>query len=262
MQAMREVDKLGAAIEIDAVSKRFRRSGTSIEVLHRVSFAVKPGEIVSILGVSGVGKSTLLSVVAGLTGADEGTVTVDGLANTEARKAGYFGLMPQAPALLPWRSALDNVRLPHQVNRSSITAHVDPEEALSMVGLTDLARAMPRQLSGGQATRVAMARAIASGAPVLLLDEPFASLDELTRAGLHRQLLEIWRKRRSTILLVTHDITEAVLLSDRVVVLRGSPATVAADIAVTFDRPRRDALEKGELRELFENIRTKIGALE
>ncbi len=235
-------------IHLHDVSKVFRTKGQTVHALDRVALDVAPGEFVSLIGPSGCGKSTLLRVVGGLMAGDRGDVVVDGEAPDRARRHKKFGFVPQAPALLPWRSVRSNVRLLDQVNRrgadhESLSAG-ETDELLTRVGLDGFADAMPAELSGGMQQRVALVRAFVLGAPVLLMDEPFSALDEITRVDMRYLLLDIWEQRRSTVLFVTHSIPEAVILADRVVVLAPRPGRVLDVIDVPLPRPRHEAQEE------------------
>jgi NitT/TauT family transport system ATP-binding protein len=229
-------------VRLHDVSKSFGHRGGPVLAVAGVDLDVRPGEFVSLLGPSGCGKSTLLRLVGGLLAADRGTVTVAGADPAVARRAKRFGFVPQSPALLPWRTVRQNVRLLTEVNRraapSEQLADADTVALLDEVGLGDFLDAYPRELSGGMQQRVALVRAFALRAPILLMDEPFAALDEMTRAEMRYLLLGLWDHHHATVLFVTHSIAEAVMLSDRVVVLTPRPGRVAAIEAVTLPRPR------------------------
>jgi NitT/TauT family transport system ATP-binding protein len=215
---------------------------------------VADGEFVSVIGPSGCGKSTLLRLVAGLLDPDDGQVTVNDLPPRDARRAKRFGLVPQTPALLPWRTVRDNITLLSEVNRqvAGPAASADSTDLLvDAVGLRGFELARPSELSGGMQQRVALARAFALGAPVLLMDEPFASLDEITREDMRFLLAEVWSEattsgERRTVLFVTHAIEEAVILSDRVVVLSARPGRVIGEELVRLPRPRIAEMEDSE----------------
>ncbi len=231
----------GPLVRLDGVTKSFARRGTPLRAVAGVDLAVERGEFVSLIGPSGCGKSTLLRLVGGLLAADGGTVTVGGESPALARQTKRFGFVPQTPGLLPWRTVRQNARLLTQVNRSAGAGGLGDVETIALlgeVGLGDFLDAYPRELSGGMQQRVALVRAFALGAPILLMDEPFAALDEMTRAEMRYLLLGLWERHEATVLFVTHSIAEAVMLSDRVAVLTPRPTTVASIEPVTLPRPR------------------------
>jgi ABC-type nitrate/sulfonate/bicarbonate transport system ATPase subunit len=202
-----------------------------------LSLDVTAGEFVSIVGPSGCGKSTLFSVLTGVERADAGEVLVDGRPAELGSPA--FAWMPQRDCLLPWRRVDRNVSLGLEVDRvPRAEARRRAAELLSSFGLADFARSWPTQLSGGMRQRVALARTVAPGREVLLLDEPFGALDAFTRTELQLWLERIWELQRWTVLLITHDVREAVLLSDRVLVLGPRPTRVELEVPVPLPRPR------------------------
>jgi ABC-type nitrate/sulfonate/bicarbonate transport system ATPase subunit len=210
-----------AAVAVDALSKTFDARGGPVPALRDVSFAVRRGETLGIVGPSGCGKSTLLEVICGLEPPTAGSVAVEGLC----------ALMPQRDLLLPWRSALDNAALSAQLQGASKAQARHRALALfERFELVDFARARPAELSGGMRQRVAFARTLLAGRPVLLLDEPFASLDSITRAELQEWLLEALADEPRTTLLVTHDIEEALFVCDRVLVMSRRPGTIRLEI--------------------------------
>lgn len=219
-------------LTVDRVSRTYP-NGT--QALENVSLRVDAGEIVAIVGGSGCGKSTLMRLVSGLDRATDGHVEVDGTVIDGPHPA--VGIVFQEPRLLPWLSVADNIAF-------GLTDLPKPEQdarvkaALAKVGLADYGRAWPRELSGGQAQRVAIARALVARPSVLLLDEPFSALDAFTRADLQNHLLDLWADTRPTLVLVTHDIEEALVLADRVVVMRPRPGRIASVTAVDLARPR------------------------
>lgn len=227
-------------IEITGVSKRFR----SVEALAAIDLVVEPGEVVTLLGPSGSGKTTLLRIVAGLDEPTSGTVRIGDASPHDARAAKRIGFVPQSPALLPWRTVRANARLLLDVNRAAGTPNgTDPVDLLAEVGLAEFADAYPHELSGGMQQRVAIVRAMALGAPLLLMDEPFAALDEITRADMRHLLARLCERVATTVLFVTHSIAEAVFLSDRVAVLSARPGRLVAVEPVDLPRPRRPELE-------------------
>jgi NitT/TauT family transport system ATP-binding protein len=228
-------------VQIQNVSQQFVSRGQTLVALRDVDLRIRPGEFVSLIGVSGCGKSTLLQLVAGLQTPAQGELLLAGRPPAEVRARRAIGWMSQQAALLPWRTVLENVRLPLLVNRrAAAPATPSPAELLQMVGLADFAGAYPHTLSGGMQQRVALARTLAIGASLWLMDEPFAALDELTREALALELLALWRRFRPTVLWVTHHLGEAVRLSDRLVVLSPRPGTVAGEIRIDLPHPRDD----------------------
>lgn len=234
-------ESVGAAssIVLDHVAKSFvSSSGQSIEAVSDVSFDIARGEFVSIIGPSGCGKSTILKMIAGVVQPTSGNILVENTTPDLARRARKTGIVFQDPVLLPWRTIEKNVALPAEI------AKVKPEEGLSarsllkMVGLGGFEGSMPSELSGGMKQRAAIARALILSPTIFLLDEPFGALDELTRQQMNFELLRIWGESDTTALLITHSISEAVLLSDRVIVMSPRPAHIAKIIDVTLPRPR------------------------
>jgi NitT/TauT family transport system ATP-binding protein len=228
-------------IVLDNVQLVYGRPGhaRSVEALRDVSFAVGRQQFLSIVGLSGCGKSTLLKIVSGLLPATGGSLWVDGRAPDEARQRRAFGFVFQSPVLLPWRSALDNVALLLEVQgvprgeRHDVARHY-----LELVGLEGFEQHHPRELSGGMQQRVAIARAMTLDPEILLMDEPFGALDAITRDRMAFELLDICQKSQKTVLFVTHSVSEAVLLSDAVVVLTPRPGQVQAIRAIDLPRPR------------------------
>ncbi|GAB4216558.1 MAG: ABC transporter ATP-binding protein [Synechococcales cyanobacterium] len=219
--------------EVVNVSKVFPNGFVGLQNIH---LSIQPGEIVSLVGTSGCGKSTLLRILSGLDHPSEGQVKVDGQLITEPHPE--VGIIFQDPRLMPWLSVLDNIQfgIRHlaKVERIALV-----EAALHKVNLEKFIHHLPRQLSGGMAQRVAIARALVGKPSILLLDEPFSALDAFTRMKLQDHILDIWTEDQLTMVLVTHDIEEALLLSDRVVVLRPNPGHIHTVIHVDLPRPRR-----------------------
>ncbi|MDQ2673202.1 MAG: ABC transporter ATP-binding protein [Chloroflexota bacterium] len=223
----------GLRVQLDAVAMRFGR----LTALEDCSAAIDAGSFTVIIGPNGSGKSTLLRLVAGLLVPTSGTVLVGG---SEPRAGdGRVGLCFQQPRLVPWRSTVDNVALPLEVaGIGAAERRSRAEEALERVGLASAAHLRPRELSGGMAQRAALARALIDDPPVLLLDEPFSALDALTRETFDRELQRLWQERRRTVILVTHSVSEAVSLADRVLVMTPRPGRVARVVEVDLPRPR------------------------
>jgi NitT/TauT family transport system ATP-binding protein len=222
-------------IDIRALSARFTSHLGELDALDEVSFDVQRGEFVCLVGPSGCGKSTLLRIVAGLLSPSSGEVRIDGVPQSSPDRT--IGLVFQQPTLLPWRSVRGNVALPLQLPGAyAVEERVD--ELLALVGLLDFAEEYPANLSGGMAQRAAIARALAQNPEVLLLDEPFGALDALTREYMAGELLRIWEQTHGTVLMVTHNVEEAALLADRVVVLSSRPGRVIEVVGVPLARPR------------------------
>lgn len=225
----------GGVLEIERLAKSF---GTK-PVLTDVSFQVAKGEIVGLVGPSGSGKSTLLSQLTGAQRPDAGSIRYDGV--PIADRARPFAFMPQRDVLLPWRRILDNAAIGLEVaGHSRRDARAKASELLAPFGLEGTEELYPRQLSGGMRQRVSFLRTVVQRRPVLLLDEPFGALDAITRDELQRWLLDIWAENRWSILLITHDIREAIRMSDRVLVL-SAPGTITGEVEVTRDIPRGDS---------------------
>jgi NitT/TauT family transport system ATP-binding protein len=230
-------------VVIDGVGKTFRRAGRRTVALAGVSLEVGAGDLVCLLGPSGCGKSTLLRIVAGALEPDEGTVTVGGQLVTGP--SADRGMLFQTPMLFPWLTTRKNVLFGPRAQRASgLHERDDPEldaeadQILSTVGLGGFGDAFPHELSGGMRHRAAFARAIVTRPSLLLMDEPFGALDAITRVRMHEFLLSMWEQYRTTIIFVTHDIEEAVLLGDRVAVMGGRPPGITRVIDVPLGRPR------------------------
>ena len=215
----------------------------TIPALADINFEIGPGQFVSIVGPSGCGKSTLLRLIAGLVRPSTGQISVAGDRPAIARKAARLSFVFQDATLLPWRSVRDNVRLPLELerrprhDRNGMVSRI-----LSVVGLSEFERRYPNELSGGMKMRASLARALVTEPELLLLDEPFGALDDMTRQMLNEELTNLWAARGWTGVFVTHNISEAVFLSQRVLVMSARPGRIVADIRVPFESPRRPEL--------------------
>jgi len=251
----------GPAISIRNASVVFGEDDDRVVALSDISIDFDAGDLVTVLGPSGCGKSTLLRLVADLVPAADGSVSVFGKGPEAARRAREFAFVFQDATLLPWRSAIDNVRLPLEVGGGAgIEQHTSPEELLALVGLEGRENALPHELSGGMRQRVSIARALVCKPKILLMDEPFGALDEITRDKLNEELLRIWQQTGTTILFVTHSIPEAAFLGQKTLVLSANPGRVLSYFEIDLPRQRqlsiRDSVEfikiTGHLRSLLE----------
>jgi ABC-type nitrate/sulfonate/bicarbonate transport system ATPase subunit len=228
-------------LSLQRVSKTFNGE-RPVQALAEISFDIRQGEFVSLIGQSGSGKSTLCNLIAGLLTPDSGEIRLDGrLINGQT---GHVGYMLQRDLLMPWRSVLQNVILGAEIARQPLEqARQRARALLPLFGLEGFADAYPRQLSGGMRQRAALLRTILMERPLLLLDEPFGALDALTRREMQNWLLTVWTQLQPTVLFVTHDVREAALLSDRILVLSARPGRLIADVPIALPRPRRESDE-------------------
>ncbi len=249
-------------ISIQGLDVRYRTRAGWVTALEGLDLEVPPRSFVSVVGPSGCGKTTLLKVVSGILRPSRGRVLLDGAPLETLRLEGQVGFVFQRPLLLPWRTALDNVVLASEIVQKTVPRPVRAAEArrwLGITGLTGFEDRLPHELSGGMQQRVALSRALVFRPRILLMDEPFAALDEITREVLQGELLKIWSHIENTILFITHSISEAVLLSERVVVLSARPGRVLEILDIPFPRPRTEALRaEREFTELVEHIRGKL----
>ncbi|MFZ4813814.1 MAG: ABC transporter ATP-binding protein [Phototrophicaceae bacterium] len=237
---------MSSSIRLQNVSVTYSTpGGKSLLALGAVSLTIEPGTFVSLVGPSGSGKSTLLRVMGGLLKASKGEALLDG--NLVKKPSTRVGMMFQEANLMPWRNVRDNIALPLELDRQPKSVrYAAVEELLPILGLVSFADSYPGELSGGMAQRVALGRVLVQQPDVLLLDEPFGALDALTREQVSGDLLRIWANLRQTVVMVTHDINEAVWLSDRVIVFSPRPGRIIRDINVNLPRPRLRAMTYSE----------------
>jgi NitT/TauT family transport system ATP-binding protein len=225
----------GLAVSLRGVTKVY---DSGVMALGPLDLDVGRGEFVSLLGPSGCGKSTALRLIAGLSAPTSGAVGVSHRAG-QARAGHSIGFVFQEPTLMPWVSVRENVRLPLKLAHAPVAeANARISEALAQVGLTEFADAFPRELSGGMKMRVSLARALVTDPDILLMDEPFAALDEITRFRLNNDLLSLWRSLRKTVIFVTHSVFESVYLSQRVIVMTSRPGRLSAEVRIDAPEPR------------------------
>jgi NitT/TauT family transport system ATP-binding protein len=260
---MTDHNPTGPVVRIAGVDKTFSRDGQVVtKALDAIDLDVARGEFVSLIGPSGCGKSTLLRIVGDLTSPSSGTVSVNGKTAAQARRDRDYGMVFQAPVLFDWRSVEDNVKLPLEIlGWSAERRSARAREMLHLVELDDFLKHHPYQLSGGMQQRVAIARALAFEPSILLMDEPFGALDEMTRERMNGEVLRIWEQTGTTILFVTHSIPEAVFLSSRVVVMSPRPGRITTVIDVDLPRPRtEDSRESRRYFELVTAVREALRA--
>ncbi|HEX2581363.1 MAG TPA: ABC transporter ATP-binding protein [Dongiaceae bacterium] len=250
-------------IAIAGLGLTFFTEDGPVEALSKIDLAVRPGEFISLIGPSGCGKTTLLRIIADLEQPSEGSIQVNGLSPSANRLARGYGYVFQAPALFPWRSVAGNVALPLEImglGRAERDQRV--QKYLDLVSLSDFRRKFPWQLSGGMQQRVSIARALSFEPQLLLMDEPFGALDEITRDRLNVELLRLWEKTQKTVIFVTHSIPEAVLLSSRIVVMSARPGRIVDIIESTLPRRNRslDSRDMPEAHALAHRVRLGLKA--
>lgn len=226
-------------IAIEHLTKTFHGDAGQVTALSDVTLTIAPGEFISLIGPSGCGKSTLMRLIGDLTEPTSGSIAIKGKSPGQARKDRDYGIVFQAPVLYNWRSVQRNVELPLEImGIDAVERTRRASEMLSLVRLGDFARAYPWQLSGGMQQRVAIARALVFSPSILLMDEPFGALDEITRERMQQELLQLWSRTGATVIFVTHSIPEAVFLSDRVVVMSPRPGRIDSIVDIDLARPR------------------------
>ncbi len=251
------------AVRLEGINKSFPvKGGEPTVALEDISLDVAPAEFVSLIGPSGCGKSTLLRIVGDLIPPSDGSVHVNGKVADQARRDRDYGMVFQAPVLFDWRTVEANVRLPLEImGRSGGEQRRRAQEKLDLVGLADFLGPYPHQLSGGMQPRVAIARALVFEPALLLMDEPFGALDEMTREHLNDEVLKIWARTGTTILFVTHSIPEAVFLSTRVVVMSPRPGRISDIVDIDLPQPRNELIrESDRYFELVTQVREALRA--
>lgn len=244
---------------VSELSAVFSNGNGGLRALENLSFEVCAQEFVCVLGPSGSGKSTLLRILAGLLPPTHGEVLYQGAPLIGPRRG--VGFVFQKPSLMPWRTVLQNITLPLELQGLPLQARLaQAQELVEQVGLQGFEDALPRDLSGGMAQRVAIARALVHDPDILLLDEPFGGLDALTRERMGAELLRIWQGRRKTVIMVTHSISEAIYLSDRVLVLSPRPGKLRLNLPIHFPRPRLENIRySADFGALAQQVREAIG---
>ncbi len=250
----------GLAVQVAGASVVFETNDGPVHALKNVSLDIAEGEFVSFIGPSGCGKTTLMRVIADLEQVSSGTVLVNGVSAAEARQSGAYGYVFQAPALYPWRSVLRNVTLPLEIKgMGAAERKAVAMRQLENVGLAGFEGKFPWQLSGGMQQRVSIARALGFEPKILMMDEPFGALDEITRDRLNEQLLQLWAKERRTVIFVTHSIPEAAFLSSKIVVMSARPGRVIDVIASNLPANRTlDIRESPEFVDIAHRIRVAL----
>lgn len=246
-------------LKVEKLSAVFENNNGGLKTLEDISFSIQESEFVCLLGPSGSGKTTLLRILAGLLSPTEGSVYLDDEEITEPRPG--VGIVFQQANLMPWRTVYENIILPLEVKENFKGNDFQlVHDLIKLVGLEGFEEMLPRDLSGGMAQRVAIARSLINDPDILILDEPFGALDAITREKMGEELLRIWNTNHKTVLMVTHDVSEALYLADRVLVLTDRPAKINLDLKVDLPRPRHDEMRyTPEFGELVKILRQAIG---
>jgi NitT/TauT family transport system ATP-binding protein len=248
-------------LQANQISHFYGRPGNYTQALENVSLGMQPGEILAIVGASGCGKSTLLRILAGLVKPTAGNIAIEGMSPIEYRRSQGIGFAFQKPLLFPWRTAIQNIVLPAEINSKFVGyEHYDRAGQLTeMLGIAGFENCYPHQLSGGMLQRVAIARALMNQPKLLLLDEPFSALDEITRENLWLDFSQIWRTQGLSVLLVTHSTQEAVFLSDRILVMSRRPGSIQAAFSVDLPGNReRSLMIYPKFLELCEKVKSNL----
>ena len=245
-------------LKVKDLSTTFQNDKAGLHVLDQINFKVIESEFVCILGPSGSVKSTLLRIIAGLLPYSQGEIELDGEILNGPRPG--VGMIFQNSNLMPWRTVIENIQLPISLQNGNILDADSPQKLIDLVGLQGFEDVLPRDLSGGMAQRVAIARALVQNPDLLLLDEPFGALDAITRERMGEELLRIWNADQKTVIMVTHNISEALYLADRVLVLSDRPANISLDLEVTLSRPRKEEMRyTKEFGQFAKQLRAAIG---
>jgi len=259
---MQQIKENEPIIQLKEVSKKFKTRYQYVEVLKNISFEVFSNDFVSIIGPSGCGKSTLLRIISGLTHQSSGQVLIEKKTPLDYRKEKNFGFVFQDAVLFPWRNSQKNVKLPLEILKKGTDKQQKQraDKFLELVRLRGFEKAYPVQLSGGMMQRVSIARALVYNPSILLMDEPFGALDEMTRQELNLELLHVWNNIKTTIIFVTHNLREALLLSDRIILLSDRPSQIKDIVKVTLPRPRNLKTQISlEFQQQLEKIKAKGG---
>jgi NitT/TauT family transport system ATP-binding protein len=246
-------------IEFHDLTHTFNGSEPARQALQGINFSVQAGSFVAIIGPSGCGKSTLLRILANLVQPSSGSARISGLSPAEFSSRRRLGWMAQQPALLPWLTVRENVGLAQRFHPCGMPSKMTPDQALEMVGLLEAANNYPAVLSGGMQQRLALARLLSLDLDLWLMDEPFAALDELTRSALAQELALRWQPLQPTVLWITHNIQEAVLLADRILVLSPAPGKLVADVPVTLPHSRN--AESNDFQQLVGQVRRQLSLM-
>lgn len=254
---------LESSIRIIDLSHTYtHENGEIVQALNNINLTLTKGEFVSIVGPSGCGKSTLMNIAGGLTEPTRGAVRIDEKPVLDALRMRKIGMVFQNPVLFPWRNTNENIRLPFElIGESSGSTGLKISALLDLVKLRGFGNSFPNELSGGMRSRVAIARSLALEPSILLMDEPFGSLDELTAHNLNIELLRIWSEKQPTVLFVTHSVSQSVFLSDRVIVLSPRPGRVIHDLKIELLRPRtEETLRSSEYIDLNGKVRESLNS--